>query len=204
LKKYLYLFVCVLFCCLSACSPYNDSKQLEIIDSGTYYRIYHEVLTQVRYEIYNREGEVVLSDKTSRPLRINMINDDIIEIRIGAGSGVILRQYYSVSKNVFSQVFQNVFSNSDELIAYITIPKRKTMESRIVVVQNIFDKSLFYKEFQLELSNVIGSPITKAEFSKDGTSLQVTYLSGEDQTQVSTTLDLTLSNSSIPRETDEE
>lgn len=194
MKKYLYLLVCIFFCFMSACSPYkntvnNEPEQIEIIDSGTYYRIYKGNINQVCYDIYNSDGEIVLSEKTDRPLEINMINDDIIDIKIGMGTGITIHKYYSVGENIFSQQFSYVLSNSDQLIAYIDVPKEKPLENRKVIVQNIFDKSLFYKEFQLDFSNV-DTPIIEADFSKDGASLQLTYLSGEEQTQISTTFDL--------------
>lgn len=194
MKKYLYLLVFALFCFISACSPYNnisnsEPKQMEIIDSGTYYRIYKGNITQVCYDIYNLDGEIVLSEKTDRSLKINMINDDIIDIETGMGTGIIIHKYYSVGENIFSQEFQYVLSNSDKLIAYIDAPKEKPLENRKVIVQNIFDKSLFYKEFRLDFSNV-DTPAIEAKFSKDGVSLQLTYLSGEEQTQISTMLDL--------------
>ena len=179
---------------MSACSPYkntvnNEPEQIEIIDSGTYYRIYKGNINQVCYDIYNSDGEIVLSEKTDRPLEINMINDDIIDIKIGMGTGITIHKYYSVGENIFSQQFSYVLSNSDQLIAYIDVPKEKPLENRKVIVQNIFDKSLFYKEFQLDFSNV-DTPVIESDFSKDGASLQLTYLSGEEQTQISTTFDL--------------
>lgn len=194
MKKYLYLLVCVLFCFISACSPNknvenSDPEQIEIIDSGTYYRIYKGNINQVCYDIYNTEGEIVLSEKTDRPLKINMINDDIIDIEIGMGTGITIHKYYGVGENIFSQEFQYVLSNLDKLIAYIDVQTEKPFENRKVIVQNIFDKRLFYKEFQLDFSNV-DTPVTEALFSKDGTSLQLTYLSGEEQTQIAVTLDL--------------
>ena len=42
MKKYLYILLPVLFCFLTACSPYSNLKQTQIIDSGKYYRIYKE------------------------------------------------------------------------------------------------------------------------------------------------------------------
>ena len=162
---------------------------MEIIDSGTYYRIYKENSNQVCYDIYNFDGEIVLSEKTDRPLEINMINDDIVDIKIGMGTGITIHKYYSVGENIFTQEFPYVLSNLDKLIAYIDVSKEKPFESRKVIVQNIFDKNLFHKEFQLDFSNV-DTPVVEAKFSKDGESLQLTYLSGEDQTQISTVLDL--------------
>ena len=194
MKKYLYLLVCVLFCFIFACSTYNntvnnESEQTETIASGAYYRIYKGNINQVCYNIYNSEGEIVLSEKTDRPLEINMINDDIVDIEIGMGTGITIHKYYGVGENIFSQEFLYVLSNLDQLIAYIDVPKEKPLENRKVIVQNIFNKNLFYKEFQLDFSNV-DTPVIEAKFSKDGESLQLTYLSGEEQTQISTMLDL--------------
>ena len=189
MKKYLYILLPVLFCFLTACSPYSNLKQTQIIDSGKYYRIYKENDNQVHYEIYNPEGKIALSKKTDRPIKINMIGDDIIDIGIGMGTGITIHKYYNANENIFSQDFTNVLSDSDKLIAYIDVSKENPLKNRKVIVQNIFDKSLFYKEFQLDFSNV-DTPVIEAEFSKDGMSLQLTYLSGEDQTQISETLDL--------------
>ena len=159
--------------------------------SGKYYRIYKENNNQVRYEIYNPEGKIALSEKTDRPIEINTIGGDIIDIGIGMGTGITIHKYYNANENTFSEEFTNVLTNSDKLIAYIEVSKENPLENRKVVVQNIFDKSLFYKEFKLNFSNV-DTPVIEAEFSKDGASLLLTYLSGEKQTQTSEILDLTV------------
>ena len=191
MKKYLYISLSVLFCFLTACSPYSNLKQTQIIDSGKYYRIYKENDNQVRYEIYNPEGKIALSKKTDRPIEINMISDDTIDIGIGMGTGITIHKYYNANENTFSEEFTNVLTNSDKLIAYIDVSKENPLENRKVVVQNIFDKSLFYEEFKLDFSNV-DTPVIEAKFSKDGACLLLTYLSGEKQTQTSEILDLTV------------
>ena len=145
MKKYLYISLSVLFCFLTACSPYSNLKQTQIIDSGKYYRIYKENDNQVRYEIYNPEGKIALSEKTDRPIEINTIGGDIIDIGIGMGTGITIHKYYNANENTFSEEFTNVLTNSDKLIAYIDVSKETPFENRKVVVQNIFDKNMFYK-----------------------------------------------------------
>lgn len=191
MKKYLYLLIFVLFCFISACLQYEGikSKQMEIIDSGKYYCIYKSNSTQVSYNIYDIGGKVILSEKTDRPIKINMINDNIVDIEIGMGSGVAVHKYYGVEQNLFSQDFSFVLSNQNELVAYMEVSKESPFENRKVIVRNIFDKNLFYKEFQLDFSKV-DTPIIEAKFLKDGSTLKLTYLSGEDRTQSTTTLDL--------------
>ena len=106
-----------------------------------------------------------------------MISDDTIDIGIGMGTGITIHKYYNANENIFSGEFTNVLTNSDKLIAYIDVSKENPLENRKVVVQNIFDKSLFYEEFKLDFSNV-DTPVIEAKFSKDGASLLLTYLSG--------------------------
>jgi len=166
-----------------------SDKKYKTIDSNENYCIYKTSETQVCYEIYNSNGETVLSETTDKPLTINMLNDDIVDISIGMGTGLATHKYYSISKNLFSQEFLYALSNSNELIAYIDVPENHSFESRKVIVQNIFDKSAYYKEFQLDFSDV-DTPLINAAFSEDETSLQLTYLSGEEETQTSKTLEL--------------
>ena len=194
MKKYLCPLVCILACLLSSCSLNKDTATREfdgreIIDFGKYYRIYKGDVTQVCYDIYDSEGKIVLSEETDRPVEINILGDNIVDIEIGMGTGIATHRYYHVKKNVFSQEFQNVLSNVDNLIAYIDIPKENPLKNRKVIVQNIFDRGLFFKEFQLDFSK-LDTPVIDAMFSKDGTSLQLTYFSGEEQTQTCTILSL--------------
>ena len=60
-----------------------------------------------------------------------------------------LHKYYDANENIFSGEFTNVLTNSDKLIAYIDVSKENPLENRKVVVQNIFDKSLFYERVQI-------------------------------------------------------
>ena len=111
-----------------------------------------------------------------------MVNDDIVDIEIVMGTGITIHKYYGVEENVFSREFLYVLTNSDKLVAYIDVSKEKPFENRKIIVQDIFDKNSFCKEFQLDFSDV-DTPVMEAMFSKDGTSLQLTYLSGEEQKQ---------------------
>ena len=189
MKKYLYLllliFTITLF--LSACSSDTDntleeSERLELIDSGEYYRIHNTYLTHVRYDIYDKNGEIVMSDETDRPLRINMLCDDIVDIRIGIGTGVAVHKYYDAVKNIFSQEYCYVLTAKEDLVAFIDVPEKEPFKNRKVVVRNIFYKSLFYMEYYLDFSNV-DTPVIDAEFSNDSTSLRLKFLSGESQTE---------------------
>lgn len=123
-----------------------------------------------------------MSDETDRPLRINMLCDDIVDIRIGMGTGVAVHKYYDAARNIFSQEYCYVLTAKEDLVAFIDVPEKEPFKNRKVVVRNIFDKCLFYKEYYLDFSNV-DTPVIDAEFSNDSTSLRLTFLSGEAQTE---------------------
>lgn len=191
--KKICIFICVFFCLFSACSPrqgtQNASNQPpsaydQLLESGEYYRIYKSTLTSVYYEIYNSRYEIVLSGEIDRPLAIHMLNENTIEISIGMGTGLSVHTYYSIKRDLVSESFSYVIAASNELIAYID---GSSIESRTVVVQNAFDKALFYAEFNLDFSS-IDTPVIQASFSDDETELQLVYLSGESQMQTNKTL----------------
>lgn len=194
MKKIICLLLCVAFVLISGCSQTQEPNESEtvtakIVDSGKYYSVYNGELTTVCYNIYNKKGETVLSEETSRPLKINMINDSIVDIGISMGTGITVHKYYDANQDLFSQEYTYVVANRNELIAYIAIPEKNPMENRKIVVQNVFDKNLFCKEFPMDFSKV-DTPVVKAEFSEDGKSLQITYLSGEEKTEITETLNL--------------
>lgn len=202
MKKCLCIFVCVFLCFMSACCSGNDaigsslseikmhqSVKREIVDSGKYYCIYKSDTSSFDYVIYNADGKVALSETTDNPISINMLNADIVDIGIGMGTGLSIHRYYSVEKDSFSNEFSYVLSNYGERIAYLYVPDMNSFEDRKVVVQNMFNQKLYYNEFTLEFSN-IDTPVIKAVFLDNGTSLQLTYLSGENQTQITKTLEL--------------
>lgn len=199
MKKFLFIFICFTFFMLTACSLQekavnNNSDRVEynfenkeVIQAGKNFCIYKENITQVKYDILNSNGEIVFSDTTERPLEITMINDDIVDIAVGMGTGITKHRYYNSKKNLFSEDFLYVVANINELVAYIYVPNEHSFENRTVVVQNIFDDNLYYKEFRLDFSNV-DTPVINAEFSRNETFLQLTYLTGEKQVEKVKTL----------------
>ena len=156
-----------------------------ILEQGKYYCIYKGPLTEVTYHIYNSEGEIVLEETTDRPLEIAMIGNYIVDVSTGFGTGIIEHRYYDVATDCFSKGFFDVIACCDELIAYIGGENQE----RKIVVENIFDYTLFYKEYKLELSE-IPMPINEASFENKCSVLKVNYISGEEQLEEEIFLEL--------------
>lgn len=199
MKKYLCLLFCVLLCFLSACSSADNfavdlckqSNRKEIIDSGECYRIYKGKLNTEYYEIYNSDGEIVFFEETNRPLSIDMLNSSIVDISVGMGTGITQHTYYNAEQDIFSDDFTYVLCSKDNMIAYVGISMEDSSNNRTLIVQNIFSKDDFYKEFtdvfsktnRFDLSSVDG------EFSDDFSEL-IVYYSDDSEVPISKTFQL--------------
>lgn len=147
-----------------------------------HYKIYKEnteskdEITKMRYDIYDINGETVLSEETTHPLEICEKNK-IVDIKIGMGTGISIHKYYSVEKNLFSREFSYVVASRNEAVAYISVPEGGNLTDRTLTVQNIFDKEVFFEEYKLDFS-AVDTPIISADFTEGGKSLRITYLKG--------------------------
>ena len=168
-----------------------ETKEYKVIAEGEYYRIRTDEAPFIQYyDVFNKRGEVVYSSSEERPLSIQMINDSILEIEIGFGTGLQQRRYYDAEEDLFSEEYIYVIACRDRLLAYIKIPESgSAFENRKIVVLDMFDPETFYQEFSLDFSKV-DTPVVDAAFSEDKTSLAVVYLAGENGTETTVELDL--------------
>lgn len=188
MKKVVCLLIAISICVFSGCSVNRENKNL--IESAQYYSIFDgEIPAKVTYEIYDSNGKTVLSETTDRPLSITMIDENIVDISKGMGSGISIHKYYSVNEDEFSEDFSYVICSSKNMIAYINVTKENSLQDRTIVVQNIFDEEEYFKEFELDLSPV-DTPVIEGNFNEDMSKINITYLCGESQEEVSQMLNL--------------
>lgn len=188
MKKSVLLLIVFSFFMLGGCFAQKGTSNT--IEKAQYYSIFKgDNPTEVTYEIYGSDGKTVFSETTDRPLSITIIDENTVDISKGEGTGLTLHKYYSVTQDKFSQEFSYVICSSNDLIAYIDISEESPLKNRKVVVQNIFNEEGFYKEFQLDFSHV-DTPVVNGEFNEDCSELNITYLSGGTQTQITEDLPL--------------
>ena len=163
---------------LTGCSSAGSCLDLQysIVESSEHYRIFTDCNNNTWYSINDSSGKNVLTEQVNGPISITMLNDDIVAISVGKGTGISEKKYYSISRNLLSQTYTYVIANYEELVAYIDISKECPMENRKIVIQNIFDKQSTNKEFTLDFS-AIDTPVVHAQFIESGTVLQIEYLS---------------------------
>ena len=69
------------------------------------------------------------------------------------------------------------------------MPAEDSFENRRLVVQNVFDKTEYYKEFLIDFSK-FDMPIIDAHFINNDSQLQIKYYSGEEETERTEILEL--------------
>ena len=197
MKKIVLLFLCfVMLFSLVACSlPYfnETNKSTENSENEEVDELFKiEVLDTlgVKYYIYDIHGNLVLSEETSKPINISMISEYTVEIRIGMGTGTSVTKYYNAKTNRFSREFEQVVAASGELVAYLcpVTPENNSADivasavDQSLVVQNIFDKNVFYKVYNLDFYPTV-MPVESASFTEDNTHLEISYISGYSQAE---------------------
>ena len=94
------------------------------------------------YEIYDKDGKIVKSEQTDSSILIWQ-EYDLLVISISSSDytdGYSYRKrFYSVSQNRFSDEFYDAWSYSEDKVAY--------PDKGVLTVQNIFDKSVFYRQY---------------------------------------------------------
>ena len=181
----------------SMLDEYESSKSVhegitrneEILEDSTYYKV---LLSNSQYycTFYDKSHQVVRVDGPySKIPKVSVVNDSNptllrLTIQTGTGIGTQYGYFYLVDEMKFSETFQSILDQSENLVAYIDKEK--------VVVRDIFDKTKYDKEisdFRDPFSNV-AQPITNASFSDDSKTITVTYLTGDNFREVSETFEI--------------
>ncbi len=143
------------------------------------------------YYIYDNNKEVVEENGFARkPPSLSLLDDSVVNIRMGMGTGIAWDRYYSLERDAFSKTFYYVRAYSDELIAYVHVfDTHNTFETSRLVIRNAFDKSQYYKEVKLDFSRA-DAPVKEARFINDNTQLEITYVAGEGFREITEIIDL--------------
>ena len=108
MKKIILCILVCIFVCVCSCKIFlkkivsQDGKSIfvdnivnnnsDLIDSK-YYKIVSGDNFVDYYYIYDINGNLLDDGSTDRPLKIQLISEDVIELRIGMGSGISLTKF---------------------------------------------------------------------------------------------------------------
>ncbi len=169
-------------------STSDDGDFGQIVDSADHYKIIRVGLGENEYHIYDRWGKEVLVEVTNRPLSISMIDQWVIEIRIGMGTGTSVSKYYDVQNDRFSEEYLDVVAASGNLLAYVDATQGNDANKGTLAVRDIFDKNGFFKTFSLDFSPREVMPISHAEFTEREMALELVYRNQDSEVNESVTL----------------
>ena len=152
------------------CSP------KEIIEEGNNYRILENSQSEYFCEVIDNSGKIFAKEKVSSLPKFKKMNDNILEMNFGSGNAVYC-QYFDVENKLISEVF-----GASSAVGYGKIAYMDFLNNQLVlIVQNIFDKNVFYKEFHFDFPPIAvpANAVLNAKFLNENT-LQITYLKGDD------------------------
>ncbi len=150
--------------------PYDPLDMYSITQTDTF---------TYAYKVVDKNGTVLFSGETNTKLpKVTQVNTHTLEVTVQTGTGLATNWavYCDVENSKLSETFQYVLMAQGDYVIYA----KSNNGEPSVVVQNIFDKSEYYKEYVLtNCSPVAGDPVLSAKPDGEGRAV-VTYLTGED------------------------
>ncbi len=106
--------------------------------------------------------------------------DKILQLCISEGTGLQNCKYYDTQEKKKSDWFETPILSNNQFVVRLN----KLTKPTGIIVQNIFDKSQFYEEYDINFSDKEIWPIEKIKFINDNT-IKITYISN-DKEQIKT------------------
>lgn len=142
---------------------------------------------EFQYFIFDNSHQVLDYGVTERNEPKISNSAGMLKICISAGTNAVSCRYYKPDAKVISDWFSNSLVESKEIVAYLDYSVGPTK----LIVQDIFYKSKYYREFKKEFSKKSTSPVLKAEFINQDTQLRITYITQQNDHEITETLNLT-------------
>ena len=188
LISWLLIFIIFSLCGCSATKTTEENTESvsqiesvsEIIEEGKNYKITYNGNFTYSYEIRDNSGTVILSDDNAKKTpHITMIDENTAKLTIQQGTGITtaFTTYCNITNGSISESFNAVFDECNGKTVYYEYRESKYY----IIVRDIFDKDVFYKEFEIDDDiYAVADAVASADFSQDGKKLTVTYLAGKD------------------------
>ncbi len=173
------------------CGSIKNISRYELWDS---YLITHSMITQqtdktYSYEITDYKGRILdYEDNLTREPKRQKVSSDVVGISVQTGTGLSTNYatYFDLENSKISEIFYYVLSAKDDYVVYGDYRNGE----HFIVVQDIFDKEQYYKEYKLEnVSPVAADFALGCEFDGDNNAT-ITYLIGEEYNETKITIDI--------------
>lgn len=136
---------------------YTDANQ-----TGYIYIIKNNYGEQIDFGYHNYRGSFDIYEKSG-----------LLVLDYGFGGNSWQERYYDVEQGRVSRFFQNPLATYNENISYFII--NPDNQNIYLVIQNIFNPSIYYEEILWEYSSTVFRAQPKAQFLQNGTKLKISY-----------------------------
>ena len=148
-----------------------------------YYKVIYNADKSYTIILYDKNKNVVHKETVFKEPYIGLEDENIIKIVNSVGSSANYTYFYDVASSKISPVYENAILIQKDKIVF--------MKNDVLIVSNIFNKSLFYKEIKRNFSPtaVPSSAIISAKFINSN-KLQIDYYTGKNFTEKLETINL--------------
>ena len=170
----------------------KNINRLELWDVNltTHSSITHNKNNTYSYKVTDYKDRILdYEDTLTREPKRLCVSTDVVGISIQAGTGLSTNyaKFFNLESSKISETFYYVIDAKDDYVVYADYRNGE----HIIIVQDIFDKEQYYKEYKLEnVSPVAADFIVKGGFNKKG-NINITYLSGNEYTETDYTIVMT-------------
>ncbi len=113
---------------------------------------------------------------------------NLVVLDYGAGGNSWHERYYDTAEGKVSRLFEQPVAHTKEKVAYYDFNKGD--EKPILIIQDIFDKKIFYKEIERDFSDDVFKVKQEGMFIDSGTKLKIKYKTNSDEKYVEEIINL--------------
>ena len=165
---------------------YAATHNLDSYDMSKFYKLERQGNLAFKYFVFDADGEILDSETSVRLPSFKATGDYLMQLSVQTGTGLPTNyaKYYDLKNSKTSKTFNYVLTAKDNYVVCADYRNGK----HIIIVQDIFDKEKYYKEYELEnVSPVAADFAVEGHFNKQG-NINITYLSGENYKETNYTI----------------
>ena len=169
---------------------YAATHNLDSYDMSKFYKLVRQGDLAFKYFVFDADGEMLDSEISAKEPYFKAIGKYLMQLSVQTGTGISTNyaKYYDLKNSKTSETFNYVLTAKDNYVVCADYRNGK----HIIIVQDIFDKEKYYKEYELEnVSPVAADFAVEGHFNEKG-NINITYLSGENYKETNYTIVLSL------------
>ena len=161
-----------------------------LLEKDNNYEIYTDEAHSAFFYIVrdNQENIIDLGYHSNRGSFGLEAQSKLLVMEYGNGGNSWFERYYDVSNGNVSRYFERPVIHTDSMVAYFRFDEASN--NIILVVQDVFDASRYYREIYRDFSAYVLKDQAEAVFGEDNTKIKISYWTNPDNEYVTEIIDL--------------